>query len=81
VAMKFVIEFYRTRTVDDAHAIIGRETALASDLDDAIEIARLLARTLNMPQWPDAVTISEADGAALYSEIIAGREDEEGQHG
>ncbi|WP_217577886.1 hypothetical protein [Mesorhizobium sp. GbtcB19] len=78
--MKFVIEFYRTRVTDDAHAVIGRETALAGDLDDAIEIARLLARTLNMPQWPDAVTISEADGAALYSEIIAARENREKQH-
>lgn len=71
MAMKFVIEFYRTRAVDDAHAVIGRETALATNLDDAIEIARLLARTLNMPQWPDAVAIADADGAALYSEIIA----------
>jgi len=75
--MKVVIEFYRTRLTDDAHAVIGRETVLATDLDDAIEIARFLARTLNMPQWPDAVTISEADGAALYSEIIAAQEREE----
>ena len=75
--MKVVIEFYRTRVTDDAHALIGRETVLATDLDGAIEIARLLARTLNMPQWPDAVTISEADGAALYSEIIAAQEREE----
>ncbi|MBZ9884387.1 MULTISPECIES: hypothetical protein [unclassified Mesorhizobium] len=77
--MKVVIEFYRTRVSDDAHAVIGRETVLATGLDDAIEIARLLARTLNMPQWPDAVTISEADGAALYSEIIAAQEGEERQ--
>ncbi|PBB16282.1 hypothetical protein [Mesorhizobium sp. WSM4313] len=77
--MKVVIEFYRTRVSDDAHAVIGRETVLATCLDDAIEIARLLARTLNMPQWPDAVTISEADGAALYSEIIAAQEGEERQ--
>jgi hypothetical protein len=77
--MKVVIEFYRTRVTDDAHALIGRETVLATDLDGAIEIARLLARTLNMPQRPDAVTISEADGAALYSEIIAAQESEEGQ--
>jgi len=77
--MKVVIEFYRTRLADEAHAIIGRETVLATDLDDAIEIARLLARTLNMPQWPDAVTISEADGAALYSEIIAAQAGEERQ--
>ncbi|TPI66793.1 hypothetical protein FJ420_23845 [Mesorhizobium sp. B3-1-3] len=77
--MKVVIEFYRTRVADDARAVIGRETALAADLDNAIAIARLLARTLNMPQWPDAVTISEADGAALYSEIIAAQGGGEGR--
>ncbi|MBZ9840961.1 MULTISPECIES: hypothetical protein [unclassified Mesorhizobium] len=77
--MKVVIEFYRTRVSDDAHAVIGRETVLATGLEDAIEIARLLARTLNMPQWPDAVTISEADGAALYSEIVAAQAGEERQ--
>ena len=69
--MKVVIEFYRTRIADDAHAVIGRETVDAADLDAAIEIARLLAKTLNMPQWPDAVAIADADGATIYSSSIA----------
>ena len=69
--MKVVIEFYRTRIADDAHAVIGREIVEAADLDAAIEIARLLARRLNMPQWPDAVAIADADGATIYSSIIA----------
>ncbi|MDG4903521.1 MULTISPECIES: hypothetical protein [unclassified Mesorhizobium] len=69
--MKVVIEFYRTRIADDAHAVIGRETVDAADLDAAIEIARLLAKTLNMPQWPDAVAIADAEGATIYSSIIA----------
>ena len=69
--MKFVIEFYRIRAADDAHAVVGREMALATGLDDAIVIARLLARTLNMPQWPDAVSIADSDGATIYSGIIA----------
>jgi hypothetical protein len=69
--MKVVIEFYRTRIADDAHAVIGRETVDAADLDAAIEIARLLARRLNMPQWPDAVAIADADGAMIYSGIVA----------
>jgi len=68
--MKVVIEFYRTRIADDAHAVIGRETVDAADLDAAIEIARLLARTLNMPQWPDAVAIADSEGATIYSSII-----------
>ena len=74
--MKIVIEFYRTRAADDAHAVIGRETAEAAGLDEAIEIARLLAGTLNMPQWPDAVTIADADGATIYSGVIAAHTDE-----
>ena len=73
--MKVVVEFYRTRVADDAHAVVGRETVEAADLDAAIEIARLLARTLNMPQWPDAVAIADADGATIYSSIIAAQED------
>ncbi|WP_342634131.1 hypothetical protein [Mesorhizobium tamadayense] len=43
--MKIVIDFYRTRDVEDAHAVVARETAEAADLDDAIEIARQLSRT------------------------------------
>ncbi|MDX8450192.1 hypothetical protein [Mesorhizobium captivum] len=69
--MKVVIEFYRTRVADDAHAVVGRETAEAADLDEAIKIALLLAKTLNMPQWPNAVAIADADGATIYSSVIA----------
>ncbi|MDF3218346.1 hypothetical protein EN962_35065 [Mesorhizobium sp. M7A.F.Ca.CA.001.09.2.1] len=69
--MKIVIEFYRTREADDAHAVLGRETAEAADLEDAIEIARLLAGTLNMPQRPDAMTIADTNGATLYSGVLA----------
>ncbi|MBZ0164231.1 MAG: hypothetical protein K8H74_16140 [Notoacmeibacter sp.] len=65
--MQIVIEFYRTRDADDAHAVIGREAAEASDLDDAIAIARKLLLTLDMPQLPDAMAITDADGATLYS--------------
>jgi hypothetical protein len=47
--MKVVIEFYRIREADHAHAIVGREIADATDLDDAVEIARRLWQTLDMP--------------------------------
>ena len=53
MAMHIVIEFYRTRDRDNAHAVFGRETAEAADLDDAMEIARPLSQSLNMPQRPD----------------------------
>ncbi|MEI9406917.1 hypothetical protein [Mesorhizobium argentiipisi] len=69
--MKILIEFYRTREADDAHAVIGREIVEAADLDDAIEIARLLAKTLNMPQRPDGLKIADVAGATLYSCVLA----------
>lgn len=64
--MKVVIEFYRIRDAD-AHAVVGRETADAADLDDAIEIARQLGQNLDMPQRPDAVTIRDHEGKELFS--------------
>ncbi len=70
--MKIVIEFYRTRQEDDAHAIVGRETGEAADLGDAIERARSLSQTLNMPQQPDAMTITNASGGILYSGALDG---------
>jgi hypothetical protein len=68
--MKFVIEFYRTRETDDAHAVVGREVMEAVDLDNAIELARLLSQTLDMPQQPDAIAIPDLSGAALFSGIV-----------
>ena len=65
--MKIVLEFYRIRKADDAHAVVGRETADAADLDDAIGLARQLWRTLDMPQRPDAMSISDNEGNRLYS--------------
>jgi hypothetical protein len=67
MAMNMVIEFFRIREADDALAIVGREIADATDLDDAIEIARHLWQTLDMPQRPDAMTISDSEGNKLYS--------------
>ena len=70
--MKIVIEFYRTRDVDDAHAVIGRESAEAADVESAISIARQLSLSLNMPQRPDAMTITDATGATLYAGALDG---------
>src|ERR1700693_3618821 len=66
-AMKIALEFYRPRKANDAHAVVGRETADAADLDDAIGLARQLWRTLDMPQRPDAMCISDNEGNRLYS--------------
>jgi hypothetical protein len=55
--MKIVIEFCRTRDADDAHAVIGCETL---EVDGAIAAARVMARTLDMPQRPQSMTITES---------------------
>jgi len=68
--MKLVIEFYRTREADDAHAVVGRETAESADLEDAIRLAWRLSRTLNMPQRPDVMTITDSKGHRLYSSAV-----------
>jgi hypothetical protein len=65
--MKFVVEFYRIRDADDAHAVVGREDVEAVDLEEAMRIARLLSRTLAMPQRPDAMAVSASEGGRLYS--------------
>ena len=65
--MHIVVEFYRTRDRDAAHAIVGREAAEATDLDDAMKIARRLSQTLDMPQRPDALTVTDGAGAVLYA--------------
>jgi hypothetical protein len=75
-AMKIVIEFYRVREADDAHAVVGRETVVAANLDDAIEIARQLSQTLDMPQRPDAMSISDGDGNELYLDRLDCAQDE-----
>ena len=68
--MKFVTEFYRTRQTDDAHAVVGREAIESGNLANVIEIARLLSQTLDMPQRPDAIAITDLSGNALFSGII-----------
>jgi hypothetical protein len=73
--MKITIEFYRTRETDDAHALVGRETAVASDLHEAIKIAHRLQSTLSMPQRPDAMSIRDSKGNELYSSAFDGNED------
>lgn len=68
--MKVSIEFYRTRNRDDAHALLGRVTREARDTEDAVTIARALLATLEMPQWPDAMTISDPWGRELCRRTI-----------
>ena len=68
--MKIVIAFYRTRPADNAHAVVGRESADVAEIEDAIGLARRLSRTLEMPQQPDAMSITDGQGRLLYSGAI-----------
>jgi hypothetical protein len=68
--VNIVVEFYRTRNVADAHAVVGRETKEAVNTGDAIDVARQLSQTLDMPQRPEAMTITDANDATLYSGVI-----------
>lgn len=70
--MRVLVDFYRTRAADDAHAVVGRETVDVADIDGAIEAVRHLLRTLDMPQQPDAVTITDGAGRTLYSGELDG---------
>lgn len=73
--MKIVIRFFRVREADGAHAVIGCETVDAVDRDDAIALATRLRASLDMPQRPDGVTITDAAGALLHSALFTtGRE-------
>ena len=65
--MKIVIEFYRIRSSDNAHAVVGQEMAEASDREAAIKKAHELAETLNMPQRPDGMSITDSDGNEIHS--------------
>lgn len=67
MAMQVVIEFYRIREADDAHAVVGRELVETADLHEAIAIAHELWQTLEMPQQPDATSINDCEGNLLYS--------------
>ena len=67
------IEFYRTRELDGAQALLGRVTHPANDLAEAIEIARSLLLCLEMPQRPDGVAISDTRGRELYRSSISRR--------
>ncbi|GHE81250.1 hypothetical protein GCM10019059_44060 [Camelimonas fluminis] len=64
--MKVVIKFYRIRDTDKAHAVVGQETLDAANLEDAIEQAVRLSTSLNMPQQPDAMSISDSDGNEVH---------------
>ncbi|MGE0714130.1 MAG: hypothetical protein AB7P02_01700 [Alphaproteobacteria bacterium] len=70
-----MVAFYRIREGDGAQAVVGREEVEAANLADAIVIAGYSVRTLNMPQFPDAMTVTDGNGVELYSSALVSGED------
>ena len=62
----FIIEFFRVRGTDEAHATLDRVEHDATDLEDAKVRALSLFETLDMPQKPDAVRILDHNGDEVF---------------
>ena len=62
----FIIEFFRVRDTDEAHAILDRVEHDTTDLDDAKVRALSLFETLDMPQNPDALRIMDHNGDEVF---------------
>lgn len=63
----FIIEFFRIREKDQAHATLGRVEHDTSNLDDAKVRALSLFETLNMPQKPDALRVVDENGEEVFA--------------
>ncbi|QRM34121.1 hypothetical protein JO965_33190 (plasmid) [Microvirga sp. VF16] len=62
----FIIEFFRLRKTNGAHAILDRVEHDTPELEDAKVRAQSLFETLNMPQKPDAVRIMDQNGDEVF---------------
>jgi hypothetical protein len=64
--MNFTIEFFRTRSNDEAHATLDRISIVADNLDAASVKAKSLFDTLDMPQKPDGLRILDQVKRELF---------------
>ncbi len=64
--MQFIVQFYRLRKCDGARATLGRIGCEANGARDAIDMARRLRRTMEMPQRPDKFSIHDVHGTELF---------------
>jgi hypothetical protein len=62
----FIIEFFRVRAADGAHAILERVEHDTTDLEHAKIAARSHFQTLNMPQKPDALRILDQEANEVF---------------
>jgi hypothetical protein len=61
----FIIEFFRIRDADEAHATLDRVEHDTNDLEDAKVRAQSLFET-DMPQKPDALRILDRSGDEVF---------------
>lgn len=69
----FIIEFFRVRDTDQAHATLGRVELDTTDLEDAKVRAQSLFETFDMPQKPDALRVVDERGEEVFVWSPAGR--------
>jgi hypothetical protein len=65
--VQVIIEFYRVRPGDGAHATLDRITQIVPDLASAKVRAKSLFETLDMPQTPDGLRILDSDGTEVFA--------------
>jgi hypothetical protein len=65
--VNFVVEFYRSRDEDGAHAMLDRIVLDAPNLRAALAAAGAMLQTLPLPQIPDGLRICDEDGSQLYA--------------
>ena len=63
----FVIEFFRVRSADGAHATLDRIDLDMTDLEQAKVRAKSLFETLDMPQKPDGLRIMDQRGTEIFA--------------
>ena len=63
----FIIEFFRLREADGAEATLDRVEHDTTDLEQAKVRAQSLFETLDMPQKPDALRITDQEGAEVFT--------------
>jgi hypothetical protein len=66
LVMNFTIEFFRTRSSDEAHATLDRISIVADNLSAATVKAKSLFDTLDMPQKPDGLRILDQVKRELF---------------
>jgi hypothetical protein len=64
--MMFIIEFFRVRDADEAHATLDRVEHDTTDLDAAKVRALSFFETLDMPQKPDGLRIMDHNGDEVF---------------